>query len=181
MGRPTEAVGKVMGKLKGARQAMTGGAGIFKTLAEQHGEVSAMIRRVAASTVDSRARIEMFPRIQRELLAHAKAEEAEVYPALRSVPGLADKIAHASDEHANVERMLNELAAMDYGDPRWIEKFHRLAIEVEKHVLEEEQEVFPIAKDAWSRAQAEEIDRRFRAAHAALHEARLFSGPPGEG
>lgn len=161
MGRATEVIGKTMGKAKAAKQAITGGAGIFEVLARQHGEVGTMIRRVGMSTKDSAARRELVPKIRRELLAHARAEEQEVYSVFRTLPGLTDKIPHAAQEHAEMERKLNECMSLGYDHDDFFEKWHAFALDVEKHVIEEEQQIFPKAKDALTREQSEELERRF--------------------
>jgi hemerythrin superfamily protein len=161
MARGTDLMGKALGKVKGAKQALTGGAGIFQRLAEEHGEISTMIRRVAASTHGSPVRAELFPRIKEELLAHAKAEEKEVYPVFRSLPEMEHLIGDAVNEHGKVDRMLRELSAMSYSDDRWIVIFRELMSEVQHHVLDEEQKVFPKAKRAMTREQSEELEGRF--------------------
>lgn len=161
MGRATEVIGKTMGKAKAAKQAITGGAGIFEVLARQHGEVGTMIRRVGMSTKDSAARRELVPKIRRELLAHAHAEEQEVYSVFRTLPGLMDKIPHSTEEHAEIERKLNECITLGYEHEDFFEKWHAFALEVEKHVIEEEQQIFPKAKDALTREQSEDLERRF--------------------
>src|SRR5690606_7968059 len=112
MPRGTEIAGKVMGKVKGARQALTGGSGVFERLATEHGEISTMIRRVSVSGHDSKVRAELFPRIRRELLAHARAEEREVYSSFRAIPELAEHMTRSAEEHHEIERMLDELNLM---------------------------------------------------------------------
>jgi hemerythrin superfamily protein len=166
MARPTEAIGKAIGKIKGAKQALTGGAGIFQILAEQHGEIGTMIRRVGASTKGSETRRELVPRIRRELLAHAKAEEKEVYPVFSTLPELSGKMVRSTQEHARMEELLNECDALGYDSDEFIERWHVFAAEVEKHVIEEEQQIFPKAKDALTREQSEALEVKFMQARS---------------
>jgi hemerythrin superfamily protein len=161
MGRPTEAIGKAMGKVKGVKQALTGGAGIFERLATQHGEVGTMIRRVGVSTKDSDARRELVPRIRKELLAHARAEDSVVYPVFMKIPGMADDMAHAKEEHDEIEDKLDECLAVGIDDDTFFAKWHAFALEVEKHVIEEEQKIFPKAKRAMTAEQSEELETKF--------------------
>lgn len=161
MARATETVGKVMGKVKGARQALTGGAGIFERLATEHGEISTMIRRVAASTDDSDVRKELYPRIRSELLAHAKAEEKEVYSQFRLLPSLADAMDEAADEHHRIEDFFEQLDSMSTSDDRWISVFRDMMTLVQKHVMEEELQVFPKAKKELSKDQSEALESRY--------------------
>lgn len=161
MPRGIEIAGKVMGKVKGARQAMTGGAGIFERLATEHGEISTMIRRVAVSRDKSRIRAELFPRIRRDLLAHARAEEKEVYSSFRAIPELAERAAHAADEHHEIEHMLDELHRMPMDEDAWSTKFRELMRLVQRHVIEEELTIFPKAKKSFTRSQSEELEGRY--------------------
>lgn len=158
MGRVTDAIGQVMGKVKGARQEVTGGSGIFARLAKEHGEISTMIRRVAASGKDSDARRDLYPKIRQELLAHARAEEKEVYSVFRDVPELAGKMNQSADEHHEIERAIGELDGMPMTDDRWGEVFRGLMTTVQKHVMEEEMQVFPVAKKAFGEGRAEELE-----------------------
>lgn len=169
MPRGTEIAGKVMGKVKGARQALTGGSGVFERLATEHGEIATLIRRVAVSGHGSSIRAELFPRIRRELLAHARAEEKEVYASFRAIPELAEHVTHSVDEHHEIERMLDELNVMPVSDEAWIGKLRTLMKRVQRHVMDEELTVFPKAKKSLSRGQSEELEGRYlRAKEAEL-------------
>ncbi len=159
MPRGTDVIGKVMGKMKGVRQEMTGGTGIFARLSTEHGEISTMIRRVAASGKHSKVRDELFPEIRRQLLAHAHAEEKEVYSVFRNIPELSDRMTQSADEHHEIERMLDELGTMNKADDGWIEKFRGLMGLVQRHVMEEEMQIFPKAKDALGRERSQELER----------------------
>lgn len=158
MARPTEIAGEAMGKVKGAKQKLTGGEGIFERLATEHGEISTMIRRVAASTDESDVRKELFGKIRSELLAHSRAEEKEVYSRFRSIPELASRMNQSADEHHRIEAFLDQLAGMDITEDRWIEVFRDMMQLVQKHVTEEEQQVFPVAKKALSTEQSKELE-----------------------
>ncbi len=169
MPRGTEIAGKVMGKVKGARQALTGGSGVFERLATEHGEISTMIRRVSVSGHDSKVRAELFPRIRRELLAHSRAEEREVYSSFSTIPELAEHMTRSAEEHHEIERMLDELNLMPVTDDTWITKLRELMKLVQRHVMDEELTVFPKAKKSISRGQSEELEGRYlRAKEAEL-------------
>lgn len=158
MARPTEIAGKAMGKLEGMRQVLTGGRGIFDRLATEHGEVGTMLRRVALTTDDSEVRDELYEKIRVELRAHAHAEESVVYARFRQIPGLAEEIRHAADEHHEIETYLAKLDQIDPNDDQWIDLFRELTMKVQRHVIEEELKIFPLAKRAMTREQSEELE-----------------------
>ncbi|AKF04488.1 hemerythrin domain-containing protein [Sandaracinus amylolyticus] len=161
MARPTEIAGQAMGKLKGAKQALTGGAGIFERLSTEHGEISTLIRRVAATTDDSNVRKELFERIRTELAAHARAEEKEVYSTFRAIGDIGGKMDDSADEHHRIERYLEQLDAMPITDDRWIEVFREMMMLVQHHVIEEEQQIFPAAKKALTKEQSFALEARY--------------------
>jgi hemerythrin superfamily protein len=164
MGRATESIAKGMGKIKEVKQEITGGKGIFACLAKQHGEVGTLIRRVGMSTKDSSVRRELVPRIREELLSHAKAEEKEVYSVFRTLPALFGEMDHQKEEHEEITAKLNECIALGVDHEDFFSKWHAFAALVEKHVIEEEQKIFPKAKKALDEAQSEELERKFLAA-----------------
>ncbi|UJR82915.1 hemerythrin domain-containing protein [Sandaracinus amylolyticus] len=161
MARPTEIAGQVIGKLKGAKQALTGGAGIFERLSTEHGEISTLIRRVAASTDDSNVRKELYGRIRTELAAHARAEEKEVYSTFRGIPDIAGKMDDSADEHHRIERYLDQLDVLPIDGDRWSDVFREMMMLVQHHVIEEEQQIFPAAKKALSKEQSFALEQRY--------------------
>lgn len=69
-------ISKGAGMVKAVKARLEGLVGVFKTLAEQHGEVAALLKRLQHSP-DKRS--ELWPEIRRELLSHERAELREVY------------------------------------------------------------------------------------------------------
>ena len=80
--------------------------------------------------------------IKHALSKHAYMEEMVVYPALREAgdPQDADKINH---EHGYVKQYLYELTNLDKDSPAFLDKVAAFRGELEKHIAEEEQEIFP--------------------------------------
>jgi hypothetical protein len=77
----TELASKAMGAAKAASATLAGYRGIFRTLKREHGEVSVLMMRIATDR-DRATRAQLFPVIVRELLAHARAEDAAFYAVL---------------------------------------------------------------------------------------------------
>ncbi|KAB1948398.1 hemerythrin domain-containing protein [Micromonospora sp. ALFpr18c] len=79
-----------------------------------------------------------------ELVRHAEAEEAYVYPTARQVLPDGDQIAeHEIVEHADAERTMKELESIDPSDPRFDELLAHLTSTIRHHVRDEENELFP--------------------------------------
>ena len=96
-----------MGAAKKAKGTLEGLTGVFKTLMEEHGEVSALLLRVKASD-DPKTRARLWPTLRRELLAHEKGERSVVYPMYAQYPAIAE-LALEHNQQANHLSTLIEL------------------------------------------------------------------------
>jgi hemerythrin superfamily protein len=159
MAKGTKAVGKAAGKIKGAAAAVTGDRGIFRHLKEEHTEVNVMLKALKAAKGDTRRK--QFDEMRRELLAHAKAEEAEFYPVLRNAEETRDLAEDAIDDHARIEDLLDRLSEMDVDSETFGEVCDELASEVEDHVQMEEKELIPAAQRIIDDERAKELDERY--------------------
>jgi hemerythrin superfamily protein len=158
----TEKTASAVGRLRGAaKEVVQGYGGIFRALVEEHGEVSTMMKRVAHSSRDAGVRAELFPKIRKELLSHAEAEERVFYAPLREFDQMRSMIRHAQEEHEQVKSMLEELNDGEYADPAWMDAFKVLMKNVQAHVAEEENEIFPKAKDLLSKERVEQMEEQF--------------------
>jgi hemerythrin superfamily protein len=82
-----------------------------------------------------------------ELKIHAVLEEELFYPAVRKPVGN-DIMNEADEEHHVAKVLIAELDGMDGSEDHYDAKFTVLAENVRHHIKEEENEVFPKAKDA---------------------------------
>src|SRR4029453_14052611 len=84
-----------------------------------------------------------FPVLCALLIAHSRAEEAEVYPVAKDEAGETDEVAHSQGEHAEAEHMLEQMAAMDPESAEFEAALGDLIKAGNHHVEEEESRVFP--------------------------------------
>jgi hemerythrin superfamily protein len=166
MGKFTEVASKAVGKARQAAAALTGERGIFNRLKGEHREVSMLLERCAATdTTDSgiHERVDLYEKIRAELLAHATAEEEVFYSALEQVAETKPLAIKSREQHDQVERILMELDSLATNEPAWMERFNALVKEVEAHVHEEEEVVFPVAEKVLTKHQAKTLDERYHA------------------
>jgi hypothetical protein len=135
---------------------------IFQLLEKDHREVKSMMKQIAEGNGDGRRR-QVFEKFKEELLAHSKCEEREFYTVLQRNEEISDKIEHAYEEHAEVEEALQELADMEEDDEEWMGKFAEMREDLEHHIQEEQDELFPKAR-AILGEEAEAIGKRFEEA-----------------
>jgi CRISPR/Cas system-associated endonuclease Cas1 len=163
--------GKAVGKVKGAKQVLEGHTGIMKRLAEEHGEVSVLLKRCTVVD-DPEQRRELFTQIQEQLMSHAKAEEKILYAVLRQHAETNELTEHAIEEHQEMEDMVDRLSTMGYEGDDWAELFDELEQSVRDHVEEEERDLFAKAKHVLDDQQLKEMEARYIDARAA--EMRRF-------
>jgi hypothetical protein len=137
-----ELASKAMGATKAVKATLDGLSGVFRKLAQEHGEVSALLLRVKSSD-DPDVRAKLFPEIRKNLLAHEKGELAVVYPAFRGHPETATLADKHDREASELEKLLTQLTAMSVREPAWGTTFDTLVTMVQAHVREEESQFFP--------------------------------------
>jgi iron-sulfur cluster repair protein YtfE (RIC family) len=91
---------------------------------------------------------ELAEKIIQELMVHERVEEEIFYPAYRASADEEGKelVAEANEEHHVVDLILDELQAVDLSAEDFNAKFKVLKENVEHHIQEEEEEMFPDAR-----------------------------------
>jgi hemerythrin superfamily protein len=119
----------------------------FELLKEDHRKVADLFEKIDETTEKAeKTREELFARVKRELDAHAHVEETLLYPELRKAEETRELTLEAVEEHKVVKELLAELDRLKKGTEQWKAKFTVLKENVEHHVEEEEDELFPDAK-----------------------------------
>ncbi|GAA3888213.1 hypothetical protein GCM10022243_61390 [Saccharothrix violaceirubra] len=97
------------------------------------------------------------------LVAHAEAEESEVYPALKRYKKVDDdEVDHGAEEHAEGHQAL--LALLEVGDTaseEWEDKLEELVEALNHHVDEEERTILNDARSEVADDRRAELGRRF--------------------
>ncbi len=160
MAEPTEIAGKIAGKARALSAAIRGYRGIFRTLMEEHAEVRTIMKHLADSDKPE-TRKDLFPIFRAEFLSHAIGEEKEVYPVLSGFAELKDMVERGIDEQHDVEAMIDKLSAVDIHAAEWKPTFLKIKSAIEEHVEEEENSIFPRAKELVGDDEANRIKARF--------------------
>lgn len=131
---------------------------ITEKLHQDHQKVEKLFQKLKdTSDGAEKTRQDLCKKLKDELLAHAEFEEAVFYPAVRE-RAEAD-ISEAIEEHKEVETMLQEIEQMEPTSEEFMEKIQQLEEAVKHHVEEEENEIFPIAKDIIEKQEGEEMSK----------------------
>ncbi len=102
------------------------------------------------------------------LVAHANAEEKEVYPALRRFRKVDDEeVEHGAEEHAEGHQALLALLEVDDTESQdWEDQLEELVETINHHVDEEERTILNEAREAVSDGRRAELGEAFAAARA---------------
>jgi hemerythrin-like domain-containing protein len=131
----------VAGILNGSRRVRAGGDP-FGILIADHRKIQSILRDMA--NAHSRlARGRLFLMLKRKLSKHAMAEEDVVYPIVHQKAGEPERSKHLYDEHADMKILLYELEQRVMKGQNWSDAVARLQDVVERHIQEEETQVFP--------------------------------------
>ena len=99
------------------------------------------------------------------LSQHAAIEELVFYPAVRAkATALTDDVLEALEEHHVVKWTLSELESLPSEDERFKAKVTVLTETVRHHVKEEEKDLFPEVRKAFSRRELADIGEQLRLA-----------------
>jgi Hemerythrin HHE cation binding domain len=168
MSNPIEQIAaKAAGTVKAVQAGFNGLRGVFLHLAEEHGEVGSLMKRVSKSN-DAQFRREHFPHIRAELLSHEKGELVEVYSVMANYESMRQVVLKHNDEAHTLEKAIADVDAQDFASAEWGTAFDHLLGLVQRHVEEEEQEFFPLAQQVIDEAESKEILTRYESAKKAV-------------
>jgi hemerythrin-like domain-containing protein len=95
------------------------------------------------------------------LIAHSRAEEAEVYSVARDEAGASEEVAHSQEEHLEAEQLLERLQATDPASAEFDRLLAELVDAVSHHVEEEESSVLPAIRTGLADGRRQELADAF--------------------
>lgn len=128
----------------------------FLYLLQDHRRISKHIK-LAEEATDHDEQLKHCDRIISLLTLHTKLEEATLYPTLEQRNETHDLTEEAYAEHDLANDLLEEIGSLDVGGDTWKAKLAVLRENIEHHILEEEGELFPKAKDLLSDVEQEKL------------------------
>ena len=133
----------------------------LKLLKEDHDRVKKMLAEGESTTErGEKTREELFARLKSDLEIHERMEEEVLYPALKSHPKARDLALEGYEEHHVVDTILAELEQTPPSDEQWGAKFKVAKENLEHHIEEEETQMFPKARNAFSDDELEQMGQR---------------------
>lgn len=150
---------------------------ILKEIVHDHREIEDLFHRINGS---QRGKHEIFNELVAKLEAHTQAEEEVLYSRVKVSDRegeLYRQVMEGFEEHQIARHLIADLLLPSLTNDRWQAKLTVLREMIEHHVKEEERDLLPEAKKAFSPEEREEMGRAFSDFRAkALAEAlRPFS------
>lgn len=139
-------------------------AQIYRELKADHDKQREMLKQLGELQGASGERQSLFESFRLELQSHAAAEEEALYSVMLADPELRDDARHSVAEHKEVDDLLGEMMAIEFGSEDWEQKFDHMRHRYEHHIDEEEEDMFPAAEA--------ELDDEVEAKIAATYEER---------
>jgi hemerythrin-like domain-containing protein len=135
-------------------------------LKADHAEVEKLFKRFEGLGPRAhKTRLDIAKKVITALSQHAAIEEQVLYPAARAkLPDDEDLVLEALEEHHVVKWVLSELDGMTPDDERFEAKFIVMAESVRHHVEEEEGEMFPKLRKAFTKRELESLGDELAAA-----------------
>lgn len=99
--------------------------------------------------------------LRRGVIAHAHAEEAVFYNALREADEGKSLVMHSYAEHAMAETEMRTLGAAKLVDANWTSLVEKLSKDLRHHIQEEESKVFAAGRKAFSEEEATQLAAAF--------------------
>ena len=120
---------------------------LYEMLHRDHEKVKELFIQLERSGMsDDSRREQLFASLYRELNIHSQAEEKFLYSQLKGEEETRELILESLDEHKDMKKSLDKLESMDKATAEWTVTLRTLRENVEHHVEEEENELFPRAR-----------------------------------
>ncbi|MGW7239393.1 hemerythrin domain-containing protein [Streptomyces sp. NPDC054804] len=141
------------------------GGDAIAELMTDHREVEEMFARIQGMPGGGQELRDLVDDVTIELVRHSIAEEEYLYPAVREHIEGGDRIADKEiADHGRVEKLLKELEKTDTEDPRMSPLLQQLMGEVSAHVRDEEDNLFPMLRQACTAEALNDLGDKIRRA-----------------
>lgn len=154
------------------------GSSAISYLKKQHKETREHLKTLAGTTDRAlKTRKRLLAQLEEELRHHMQLEEEIFYPAFKeAVARKKDKTLfyEAKEEHNAAKKVLQDLTRTDVASVAFSGKAKVLAELVEHHIKEEEDEMFPLAKELFSNDELNSLGERMASRQEQLETGRSW-------
>jgi len=138
----------------------------LELLKEDHEKVATLFDQVK-ETESEHEHWKLFEQIKTELEVHTHIEETIFYPKIQQYEELKDMVLEALEEHKQVKTLIREIAGLAQESEKLDAKLKVMSENVEHHVDEEENEMFPKVEKVMSKDELDDLGTQLEAAKKA--------------
>jgi iron-sulfur cluster repair protein YtfE (RIC family) len=132
-------------------------------LKRDHAEVKKMLSDLEDTTERAeKTRTEGLATLKHELEIHEAIEEEIFYPALKEHAKTKDLALEGYEEHHVVDTIMGELEGVEPSDETWMAKFSVMKENLEHHITEEEDEMFPKVEQVFEDEELQALGTRMQ-------------------
>ncbi|MGX4694348.1 hemerythrin domain-containing protein [Streptomyces sp. JNUCC 63] len=143
------------------------GGNVIEELMDDHREVEEIFGRIQSMTGQGQELRDLVDEVTIELVRHSVAEEQYLYPTVREHVNDGARIADKEiADHSRVETILKQLEGINADDPQMSPLLQQLMEEVTAHVEDEENNLFPLLRQACSSEMLGDLGEKVRRAKA---------------
>ena len=110
---------------------------------------------------DSSLRKDIFSLMRTELVMHSKSEEDHFYDPMRERMKDTALVKTSEEEHQEIEQFLMKLQFSPAAGDEWLGDLRSLRALLQRHILKEETDIFHVAAQHFTNAQAADMAARF--------------------
>ena len=115
---------------------------VIDILKQEHEMVLSMLSELASKGISGRE--QKYESLKENLMPHLIGEEQALYPRLKEEAEMRDMVLESIEEHGAVKTLLGQLdSASSSEEDSWVAKLKVIQENVDHHISEEEDEIFP--------------------------------------
>ena len=127
-------------------------------LKQDHDKVKEVITRIEETTArTTKKREELFQGLVDDLTVHERIEEEIFYPTVGKHEKAKDIVLESYVEHDVVDDLTDEISTLEAADEKWLPTFKVFKENLEHHIKEEEDELFPKVREIFSKEELQDM------------------------
>src|SRR5215469_7007257 len=144
---------------------------VYQILIQDHHKIAKMFEEIARiSNTEAERRRQLFSDLWITIVDHEFTEENDLLSIVDDMSSfcandetnatIKKMVARSFDDHAAFEAILQRISKLPASDDEWLEQLRELRDLIREHVRNEEQKLFPAAREVLDQTQADEIGRQ---------------------
>ncbi|HEX2913986.1 MAG TPA: hemerythrin domain-containing protein [Chloroflexia bacterium] len=148
----------------------------IELLKKDHDKVKKLFQQIMEGATPTKSKT-LFNQIYHEMTIHSIIEEQVFYPALNKFNGFTGLLKDAYKEHADAKLEMGQISMMDSSSEEWKKKVEKLFGEIQHHIKDEEEKLFPKVEEAMAQKELNDLGLALKQAKTSNLSDSLLSQP----